>query len=847
MSFGGNPFSAGSPVVQQIDLLVQADPTGTMQKFTQGVADAQKEIDDLRTAFQAGTKTADDFDREMKDLTADLQRLQAAQAAVERATRTGTSAGADSAQQMRQGTQALQGFSRGFEDVVLSGGRFSSMVNNIPQLVTGVAGAMGRSAASAAAWASGIGLAATAALALAPVVRGLWESFAESNIEATDSQLERMTKRIDELKDKKVRLAIDDAELERLQIDLDKANKALETFNALMGRQTAAESKSGKRVGEILVETPGARDAIDKARAKLQAETEASNPELVQARSIIDFTRQQIELKRPAAAAGDDQARGDLAQLEHRLAEFQERARKLVAGIAQGAKQTIGEIEADAEKGTGPALAAAQAKLAGLLRANGAAGAADQIGLVSPDAVKRVEAAGKALDAWKTSLADIKEEIKDIPLDKLDEGMTKVQERINTVRAAGQAVIDQAGPMTGKDKAKLQGEIDQGVGGLRRDAQNRVDAAQKKAADGVAQERENQVNEAARIYKAKLKASLEDAVARGMVSGAADADILKSLSAIIDPAMVAGHVDPAIAAQAGTQAAQAALREIRPGILARPGATPAESARGFLEDAAVKQQRRDEAKTPAERRITELAKTIGAGGANDFAGGLIAQNEAAQNQWAMMAPDEQRAARQMAAQRARLQREDERQFRLQLGRSRLSRAQKAQLIQQRQDQQAQMLPGVPLNDQALGNVVGGRLAERISGMADAEGNPIGPEDAQAIAAEILQNQGGRFNARQIGQRLGAPQRGRGMRSVGIGPEQPVSPLGAVPDIASPLERSVNVGARAVENTSRLLAIATEADGRLAALEMAQTRQAQELMRFAGSRSGRRSFGRAGIR
>lgn len=252
-----------------------------------------------------------DLLQKQTDAESDLVGAQIKHAAAQGQVTTATTAAATAQKAMQSGTQAgtdkMMAWTRtvyfaaqGLEDLQYG---FNAVVNNIPMVAMSVAQGLGATSSAAMAWAGGISLIAVGINSvLIPAFKNfvathepvkvffddLDKSLNPFHVDVYASALERMNDRIKELTDKKIKVAIDSAELIRLTDEVKALQKATEAANAILHHQTAREAQMGKNIATDL-ETEEGRKQFDLAREA------SANKAVEQSR---DVQAKQVEVRK---------------------------------------------------------------------------------------------------------------------------------------------------------------------------------------------------------------------------------------------------------------------------------------------------------------------------------------------------------------------------------------------------------------------------------------------------------------------------------------------------------------------------------------------------------------------
>lgn len=288
------------------------------------------------------------------------------------------------------GQAMLQG-SRAVQDFQAAG--LMGMVNN----VEGLAAALGLGAGLS-------GVATLAFVALQVLGPKLAEVFGSTAPKIFGDRLEELKDKLETLEKKDFKIAADYTEITKAKDEVEALTKAKQAFDALMGSQTKYESASGKAIRDLIVETPGAQEALN-AASKTAGERAAQNaPEVLAAIAARDKAQSRSEAAQRARnrfGAGPGEIQGAISASAD--LDRANKALDLARSKARGAGEaSVEALIATATGGQGRAQTDAQRDLAALFR--GAGPAADDLraGILSnrpADIARRETAAADAKTA----------------------------------------------------------------------------------------------------------------------------------------------------------------------------------------------------------------------------------------------------------------------------------------------------------------------------------------------------------------------------------------------------------------------------------------------------------------
>ncbi len=372
------------------------------------------------------------------------------------------------------GMAALQA-SRAIEDLQYG---IAGVINNIPGIVQAMGGSSGMIAAISLGSVAAFQLGKYALPALADAM-GLTKKETDPFVTA----LENVRARIDELKDKKIKLAVDRNELQAAEADLKRLTAAAEAY------ETARTGKSKERRDSdaIISEQLNGSGAAEALRRQAARDIEARDPALLDAND----------------------------QLNRMQADFKERAERLVGGgntdqqvialqeqqlkVAQLRKQ-ISDPDGPAVQMAGAAILAGGEALAAALEKAGRLVDAEMVRANTPEMVKR---AADSKAEYEKTLADEQRRLAKIRQNPVGPGRREAEDAIvqeqrddddifdtmqdnalssgREIAAARKRIRDRA-----KARAKAASQLDQmGMTATARKAIRRDDLMEKAGIDGA--------------------------------------------------------------------------------------------------------------------------------------------------------------------------------------------------------------------------------------------------------------------------------------------------------------------------------------------------------------------------
>jgi hypothetical protein len=349
----------------EIDGQEQADKTTekiarlekALEKAKASMAAAEHEVYDLADAYEV-------LDSESTSVFTSAQQVgQAMRAEAEAMGTVGTAAtkASTAADKMTDANKkatkggadlgyAVLQVSRGLEDLQYG---FAGVVNNIPGVVT----SLGLSAGVAGA----VSLLAVGINVALPTIKALWDALKPEAAKEAASQIETLTKRIDELKDMKVKLAVDRHELDVAEEQLKRLRQLQAEYEANARKQSVGEVAAGKET-QAQLEEAGLPEIQEKLRQKYLRDQTAQSEQggaLGKARAdqataterIRQGKEEQAEGIRTGNPAQEAKAEREIHEGEKHFADAQERARKVTDNIAKAAKDHAAGLIKDLREG----------------------------------------------------------------------------------------------------------------------------------------------------------------------------------------------------------------------------------------------------------------------------------------------------------------------------------------------------------------------------------------------------------------------------------------------------------------------------------------------------------------
>jgi hypothetical protein len=283
----------------------------------------------------------------------------------------------------------------------------AGVLNNIPNMVQMFGGPAGLAAA--------ISLVAVGINVLLPRLKELWDNLKSEAPREIATELENVSKRLDELKDKKIKLAVDHHEIDILEEQMKRLKAAKAEFEAKMSKQTADEAQAGKEADEAFNEA-GAPELEAKLKAKFIKENLAKSAEFQKARA--DQAESEEYLK---TAPGEE-----INETKEMIKRAQERARRARQVVEEAAETHVGGLTKGTREGTGVEQAAHRENLAKELESVGEKDLAKKIRESTAAAAKwwrEAEEDAKAVAAFVEADKKAEKEIFDKRKEVQEEGL----------------------------------------------------------------------------------------------------------------------------------------------------------------------------------------------------------------------------------------------------------------------------------------------------------------------------------------------------------------------------------------------------------------------------------------
>jgi hypothetical protein len=354
----------------------------------------------LRTALNEGMITKRQYNSEVKKTTTELAAATKAADSLGNAVEASSAKQRGMAQAVQGGSRALQDFVSGSQSGGFTGG-LNAITNNVEQVGLGFGKLAGLSTETAATLA-GFGTVAIVGVQLAvPIVKGLADQFGllKGSIDPNTTAIEKLTDRIKELNEKKIKFQVDRNELEAAEADLKRLKDGIAGYNELKGLSSKTEKESGSSVKELFEENKGVgRKALyDDEQKKLD-----NDPLVTQKREALDKLKAKLAdaedraengnvLERPQAAA---QAFG----LKPLVAKATEEAQGAIAKALENMGGAVGDLYKDATDASRGRIESGNKAIADRLDKLGQGGLAGDIRQVSPAGIKENERTNAEMD-----------------------------------------------------------------------------------------------------------------------------------------------------------------------------------------------------------------------------------------------------------------------------------------------------------------------------------------------------------------------------------------------------------------------------------------------------------------
>lgn len=192
----------------------------------------------------------------------------------------------------------------------------------------------------------------TIAYTAAPLVmKALGDIFKVDPVNAYSSRIQELKAQLKELEDKPVKMAVDTADIEKAQRELDNLQASLKAVEAAMRNQSQEEAASGKAVAAAIAETPGARAmlgeleraAIDEAM--MGPGVQGARDRLAEAKARQDALNAAARRKGLPGQMETEETRQAQAALDAAMARAEESGRAQVGGILNQAQTGQGDVQ----------------------------------------------------------------------------------------------------------------------------------------------------------------------------------------------------------------------------------------------------------------------------------------------------------------------------------------------------------------------------------------------------------------------------------------------------------------------------------------------------------------------
>jgi hypothetical protein len=362
--------------------------------------------------------------------------------------------------------------SRGLEDLQYG---FAGVVNNIPVMVERFGGSAGLAAA--------ISLVAIGINIAIPRVKALWEAFEEMSgkIKEPTSAIETLTKRIDEIKEKKILLAVDRKELDEAEKQVKRLKQLQAEYEANARHQTVDEVAAGKET-QTQLEEAGLPEIQEKLKRKYLRDQTAQSEQggalgrahadqAAAEESIRKGLEQREEGKRTGQVAMEDVGNRAVVEGEQAIKVAQERAQKIHENIMAAAEAHAVGLIHDLREGHAEVQTKARGNISRELADVGEGPLAGQIAGTTPETIDQIRAKREATTkAAQDRIAERKKE--------RDEAQRRALER--TVDSGELAPVPGAAPAAPAAAPRIHGI----EGGIALDVPAPIRATDQAAAAG---------------------------------------------------------------------------------------------------------------------------------------------------------------------------------------------------------------------------------------------------------------------------------------------------------------------------------------------------------------------------
>lgn len=393
-------------VEERARIIVQAENKG-FQETEARIARLEGEIAALTAKYKSGGVGYDEYTEKGTRLQAELDSLRAAHDKASEAVKRYGSTQAALAKLTEQSQSKMAGFGQSMlqtgrivQDFQAAGLR--GILNNLEGLSLALGGGAGLAGA--------VTVAAVAFEVFKPQIKAAWDALASGRPREAASQIETLTKRIEELKGQHVTLAVDRSELERAETQLGRLKRAQDEFRAAQGRQTSAEAEAGKAAQEAITEE-GEPELVEALRAKfVREQTKKSVPlrEAQERQQALEKERDERRNRFGGLGLAGEQS------FARRIAIEQDRARAARDAINKEAETHVGGLLTDLREKGGQAQATARTSLARELEGIGRGQLATQIRGTTPEAIRAQEQADVELEQSIEDMKDARQRNKDL-------------------------------------------------------------------------------------------------------------------------------------------------------------------------------------------------------------------------------------------------------------------------------------------------------------------------------------------------------------------------------------------------------------------------------------------------
>jgi hypothetical protein len=484
-----------------------------------------------------------------QDATQATQGVARAQVDLNRVQAQSAGSADASTQAMMHWTRSVYFASQAVDDAQYG---FRSIVNNLPLIGMSVSQALGGTSVVGMQVGAAVGIASVAINQFIPVVqnfvnqRPALQAFGRTFVETLNpfhvdqmkTSLESLNERIKELQGKKVRLAVEDFELDVSIRKAKELQKALEAAEEARTGRSKAERESGRAVEEILAEAPGGEPALfGRLAGQMAARDFAQHPEMRAIEAEEQKARNRVEYAKRQGTYDELVEQ----RFQQRMETLAEDRRKLRETVAKGAEAAMGDVFRRAKLGD----IGAQQQLIGLT------------GGIGPAAVL-----GGPV------------------------GMPSLAAQI-------------AGVSPAETRARLEHEEE--IPKLHEDAETRkrIKAEADRAKEATAT---GQIQDIVTGFEPKLKDAMIERGAQLIKQGKTDKEIEASLKGFAAERLGVAGVEPKLIDVGAIGIADKGMQQLRAAIAGRTGAGRVAAADEILAADAEKRKRAEEAQAARERR-----------------------------------------------------------------------------------------------------------------------------------------------------------------------------------------------------------------------------------------------------